>query len=290
MQNAAPPMTSAAIRLHARPARVLAFLAACSIATVGCDRRAPGAQGTPAAPASAGQLAETTEAPLRGTSAGIGWIEIVTGGARATDPLPLIVGLHGYGSGPKHFIEMLAPFPGRARVVAMRGPISSGKGFAWFLHGEGGLDSAATAEAIGEAAEKLAPAIVALAHERPTVGLPIVTGFSQGGAMSFAIAARHPEVIAAAFPLSGWLPPALAATPPSSPARPPVFAFHGTADDRVPFDSGKAAVARLLAAGYHAELLEIPGVAHTVGPAERIELYQRIQASIAAAGAGAEHP
>jgi phospholipase/carboxylesterase len=270
--------------IHA--SRTLVALAAFALAaSTGCNPRA--SEREPPGSTTAPGPAETVDDPLRGTSAGIAWIEIVTGGARPGDTLPLIIGLHGLGGKPHTFIETLVAFPGRARIVAMRGPTPHGEGFAWFQIVDHELDGDAAAKAIGAAAEKLAPAIAAVAHERPTSGLPIVTGFSQGGAMSFAIAARHPETIAAAFPLSGWLPPGLAPAPAPPSGRPSVFAFHGSADERVPLGEGKGAVARLIAAGYHADLRELPGMAHTVGPVERTELYRRLEAAIAAAGRGA---
>jgi phospholipase/carboxylesterase len=284
-------MTRARTSIDTRiPRRTLVAIALCLLGAVaGCDHRAPergapssavGARAPSAATAPAGQPAETRDAPLAGTSAGIAWIEIVTGGARPGDTLPLIIGLHGLGGKPQTFLEVLAKFPGRARIVTMEAPTPHGRGFAWFQIVNHDIESEDAAKNIGEAADRLATAIIALTHERPTAGLPILTGFSQGGAMTFAVAARHPEAIAAAFPLSGWLPPALVPSGAAPPSRPPIFAFHGTADERVPFADGKGAVARLLAAGYRSELRELPGMSHTVGPEERAELYQRIAASI----------
>src|SRR5262249_47724712 len=73
-------------------------------------------------------------------------------------------------------------------------------------------------------------AIAAIARVRPTVGKPIVSGFSQGGGMSFAIALRHPELIAFACPYAGEVPASVfrGVTPPA--ARPEVHAIQGEAD------------------------------------------------------------
>jgi phospholipase/carboxylesterase len=86
-------------------------------------------------------------------------------------------------------------------------------------------------------------------------------------------------VIAAAYPLSGWLPPSLRPSSTAS-SRPSLLALHGTGDERVPIEESRETVARLVAAGYHAALHEYPGMPHTVGSAERRELYQALQASI----------
>jgi phospholipase/carboxylesterase len=285
----APSMTRAETSADPRARRALAvfaiFATSLLVASAACEPRAPEHDPTPRETSTSPATTTRTPAPLGGTSAGISWIELVTGNAAPSDALPMIVALHGLGDRPQSFIQVLAAFPGRARIIAMRAPQPYGDGFSWFRLVDHEIDSDAAATAIGAAADQLAPAIAAVAHERPTVGLPIVTGFSQGGALSFAIAARHPDQIAAAFPLSGWLPPGLAPAAASPSARPPVFAFHGTADERVPFADGKGTVARLVAAGYHAELRELPGMGHTVGSAERTELYRRIEGTIASSAA-----
>ena len=92
--------------------------------------------------------------------------------------------------------------------------------------------------------------------------------------MSYCIAARHPDVVSASLPMSGWLPPGL--RNPGAAARPPVFAFHGTTDDRVPFADGKAAAAWLTSAGYKVEFKELPGQAHAVSNEEKTELHHHI--------------
>jgi phospholipase/carboxylesterase len=104
----------------------------------------------------------------------------------------------------------------------------------------------------------------------------LVTGFSQGGILSFALAARHPDAVAKAFPVAGLLPGALA---PKARAA-PVVAFHGTADDVLDVEGGRAAVAAFQAAGGEALLREYPGVRHTITTAMRVELWAEIQKAL----------
>jgi phospholipase/carboxylesterase len=146
-------------------------------------------------------------------------------------------------------------------------------GFAWFSMHEVGSDI--DAPAIAAMADAITAFATDLAKHRPTLGKPIVTGFSQGGALSFTIAARHPDAIAAALPMSGWLPKTL--TPTTAPAAPPpVFAFHGTADDRVAIDEGRSATARLVALKFPVTFREFDGVAHAIPPTVRAAWFEAL--------------
>ena len=61
------------------------------------------------------------------------YIEIVTGGARADDQLPLIVALHGRGDTAEGFAPLFSQLRARARVAILRPPHAWGGGQAWFL-------------------------------------------------------------------------------------------------------------------------------------------------------------
>jgi phospholipase/carboxylesterase len=137
------------------------------------------------------------------------------------------------------------------------------------------------AAVVTKEADRLAAAIAALVATRPTVGKPLVTGFSQGGIMTFALAVTHPEAMAAAFPISGLLPPSLypsaaISSGPRPAALPPVAAFHGANDLAVPTRGARASIAELQRAGYTAELREYPGVEHDTTGEEEAEIVERI--------------
>jgi phospholipase/carboxylesterase len=104
----------------------------------------------------------------------------------------------------------------------------------------------------------------------------IVTGFSQGAFMTFVLAARHPDAIAYAFPMSGGVPPAL--FPRDHAKTAPVFALHGTADETVAVTFDRATVDAFKADGAVVELREFPGAGHEMSPAMRRELIARVQA------------
>ena len=99
--------------------------------------------------------------------------------------------------------------------------------------------------------------------------------------MTFALAVTHPEALAAAFPISGLLPPSLypsaaLSSRPRPATLPSVAAFHGASDLAVPTRSARASIAELRRAGYTAELREYAGVEHDISDEEQGEIWERI--------------
>ena len=167
-------------------------------------------------------------------------------------PLPLVVVVHGLGDRPERFLPWvlrLRERETRARVIAPQGPATYGEVFSWFptrlpLSKPG----PETVEGIERSADRLARLIEYVAVKRPTTGKAIVVGFSQGGVLAFALAARYPELVQAAIPIAGTLPePLLPAETLMS--KPRIIAFHGGADDVVPLSGAEAATRALRRAG-----------------------------------------
>jgi phospholipase/carboxylesterase len=245
-----------------RPALLaLAFALGCGLEA----KPAPPSPG-PAASAAPPVRALATEA------AGVRFLERMTAGAAAGDKAPLIVAIHGFGDRPESFVRLFDGFPVPARLIVPYGE-PYGEGFSWFPIGAR-LDPDALAAGITQAAHRLAPMISALVEARPTAGKPIVTGFSQGGMLSFALAVLHPEVVGEAFPVSGVLPsPLWPSSWPMGKASPPIQAFHGDADSRVPVADDRQGVDKLRALGMPVLLHEYPGVGHTVSAEMRRDLH-----------------
>ncbi len=220
--------------------------------------------------------AETTEGEL----AGVRYLEHMTGGAQPDERVPMIVALHAMGGEPAGLLPWFRSYRGRARLVLPYGHPRGGM-YLWY---DAVGDDVAAHVVTGEA-DRLAAALDALVTARPTLGKPIVTGFSQGGIMTFALAVTHPEALAAAFPISGLLPPALypSTAISSTPTLPPVVAFHGAADRAVPAEGARASIAELRSAGYTAELRTYAGVEHDVSEAELREILERIAQAASAA-------
>lgn len=231
-------------------------------------------------------IAETSSAefPKKIHAGDLDLIEVLTAGAKDTDTLPMILAVHGMGDRPENWVYSFATFPIPARVFLPRAPTPYGNGFSWFQYPTKSREDFAAG--VATAGAKVADAIKELTKNYPTRGKPIITGFSQGGFVSYDLAVHHPDVIDAAFPMSGGLPALLRPTTEAEgKACAPILSMHGDADPIVPIQLDRDTVSAIDKLGGHAKLEEFPGVVHTVTIAERSEMQQRI-ATRAIAGTG----
>ncbi|MDB4945530.1 MAG: Serine esterase [Labilithrix sp.] len=210
----------------------------------------------------------TPSGPRRTKYDGVDVIELFTGGASETSPL--VVAIHGMGDKPDAWIDAWQSFPGKAQIALPRAFTKYGDGFSWFDLRDGQTDAELGAE-VAAAEEKLWKGITRLAAGRKV----IVTGFSQGGILSFVIAARHPDAVSEAFPVSGSCPGVL--LPKNHARAAKVLALHGTADPVLAFKWGKGAVDAFAEQGNEATLREYPGVGHTITAQMRADLYAEIR-------------
>jgi len=200
----------------------------------------------------------------------------MTGGALPDERVPMVVALHPMDGDPAALLQILGRYRRRARLILPYGHPSGGMYF-WYDP----VDDEVAAPRVTREADRLAAALAALVAARPTVGKPLVTGFSQGGIMTFALALTHPEALAAAFPISGLLPPSLypsaaLSSEPRPETLPPVVAFHGASDLAVPTRGARDSITELQLAGYTAELHEYAGVEHDISDQELGEIFERI--------------
>jgi phospholipase/carboxylesterase len=247
-----------------RPEAALRGLAAAALAVLaaGCNAspsRPSGSASSVPKPAAAVDLRDD-----------LPFVEVLTGGAAKDAPEPLIVALHGLGDRPESFVGLFREFPVPARVVAPHSRDAFSDGFMWFPPGDPSTDR--SAPEMGRTADAIAVFIDHVAKARPTVGKPLIMGFSQGGALSYAVAARHPDAIAASFPVGGWLPAPLWPSKLPQGAR-PIFAFHGTIDERVPLARGRQAALGLRDLGFDVHFEEIQGVGHAIPDPVREPLF-----------------
>ncbi|WP_437738390.1 alpha/beta hydrolase [Sorangium sp. So ce1335] len=239
------------------------------VALAACERR-------PAPPG--GGVAASAAPPA--APAAVEYLEEITGGADRSEALPLVVAIHGLGDRPETFAALLSGADFKARLIVPRGLAPYNHGYSWFpLQQAIGSDS--VGQGILRAAGALAATLERIAAERPTRGKAVVTGFSQGGALSFALALHHPRVVGAAFPVSGWVPPAvLPAGTAVDPATPALVALHGDADSRVPLGPTRDAIAALGGLGVKATLQSYPDVGHTVSAEMRRDLVRLIRRAV----------
>jgi phospholipase/carboxylesterase len=209
--------------------------------------------------------------PRRTKYEGVDFIELFPG--EADETAPLVVAIHGMGDKPDNWIESWRTFPAKAQIVLPRAFTKYGDGWSWFELKDGMTDAELGTE-VGGAEEKLWKAIAKLAGPRRL----IVTGFSQGGILSFAMAARHPDKIAYAFPVSGSCPGPL--LPKDKARAAPLVAFHGTSDNVLAFKWGQGAVNAFKEQGNEASLKAYPGVGHTISPEMRADLWAELQKAL----------
>lgn len=213
-----------------------------------------------------------------GRIGGFDYMEVVLGHTDGPgEALPLVVLLHGRGGRPTiPESPYLSDQP--LRLFIPRGPDPLKGGYNWLATWtNAGMDEL-LARSLAARADQLVIAIQAFRELRPTLGKPIVVGFSQGGILSFGLAVRHPKYFSAAFPIAGWLPPSLLPKRvDESIVYPYVHALNGGADTIVPTKKGRDSIRLLKQLGVRAEYTEVPGVGHAVTPEmnETVRLWVR---------------
>jgi phospholipase/carboxylesterase len=238
------------------------------------ERPPPGSSTRPASAPSAPATSAPASAPVA-----LRFVERVTGGAAADARLPLVVAVHGLGDRPEHFVRAFEGWPVPARVLVPAAPIPWGEGGAWFTTRIAAGDVDALSAGIRAATDRVIAFAADQARRRPSVGRPVITGFSQGGMIAFAAAALHPEAIAAAVPVGGWLPPPLVQAARAD-ALAPILALHGRADRVVPFGPTEAAVTALRARGARVRLDAFDGVGHSIPPVVHRAWWSALQAAV----------
>ena len=219
--------------------------------------------------------------PPPATPAVLEYLELTTGGATASETLPLVVALHGRGDTADGFARAFRDMPTPARVVLLRAPIHEGaSGDAWFTFQH--IDTwVHVAEDVDALCDRVVATVDAIEAAHPSRGLPILTGFSQGGMIAYAMALRHPDRFAALDPVSGIMITELYAHDHVDPAHtPPIVAFHGTRDEIIPIDSDREAIQTLEAHGVHVELRPHDAT-HWLDGEMRADLWRTIAAQLA---------
>lgn len=199
-----------------------------------------------------------------GSLAQFQYLLFVTGGAKPTDRLPLIVGLHYSGARLDDMVAYFAHIDFKARVVLPQGHYPRrADGHSWFPSDYADLALEEQTALTSAVVEEVSGFIASAAEAFPTRGRPLVVGVSYGGDLSFLLALRHPKQFAAAFPVAArFLPAWMPQENTCIPQCPLIYAMHGEQDTTVPMGPTQRAVHRLSGMGYRVEFHSYAGVAH----------------------------
>jgi len=263
-------------------------LVLCALAfPAGCKDRAPDVRkAMPAASAGAVQQAPVAQGPQAqheaGGSAdvqphGLEYTEFVTGDAGPDDELPMVIAVHGLGDNAERYGKMFVNYATPYRVIVPQGPTAHGRsGFSWFdTNIEKGRVVYINTDEVKDSARRLAALADELSVARPTKSKPVITGFSQGGMLAYAVAVYHPDSVSMAIPVGGAImPEILPGKRPENAPNPPIVALNGERDRLVQFVLAEKTIEHLQEMGYNARLSSYEKVEHRISFEMRTEMLE----------------
>ena len=205
--------------------------------------------------------------------------EVVTGDIGEKSNLPIVVVLHGLGGTPQNLAKLFRRWDTPARVLLPFAPHPYGQGASWFprAHPVRHTSPDIVTDDLSKATALVNAFLDAIKNAYPMAGKPVITGYSQGGMLAYAVAVRYPKNIAAAVPVAGFLPAQL--LPRESPVSgpyPPIIALHGERDPIVYYDAAAEAVEVLKDLKVPAKLFTMRGVGHGISRSVKRRLLQTL--------------
>lgn len=208
-----------------------------------------------------------------------------------TPPDAAVIWLHGLGADGFDFVpiveELRLPPTLAVRFIfphARQRPVTINGGFvmrAWYDITGVGPGSAEDQAGIRESAEVVRGYVEqenarGIASERI-----VIAGFSQGGAIAFQAALRHPQRLAGVMALSTYLPLRQTLAAEAAPANRdmPILMCHGLRDPMVPATLGTASRDLLQSLGYKVEWKDYP-MEHQVCMEEVLDISKWLQARL----------
>jgi phospholipase/carboxylesterase len=181
--------------------------------------------------------------------------------AEHTNNARAIILLHGYGSNEEDLFGLHSQFPKNCLVVSARAPLPAGPGYEWFDIGS------ANQPQIIHSRELILKFIAELKKKYSINPKEIyVMGFSQGAMMSYEVGLTHPDLVKGIGVLSGRLFPALKEEIQGNTElqKLRIFISHGTTDDRIKYEDGRAAADYLTSIGLKPEFHTYKGMGHAI--------------------------
>ena len=224
---------------------------------------------------------------------GLRYLEVVTAGGDPSAKLPMVVYLHGRADRPHppdsdSWYGIERP----VRLIMPAAPDRLEDGYTWLPHSVTAGRTEELTKALVERSDQLSRFLEEVRSRHPTVGRPIVTGFSQGGILTFGVSTRHPAAVGEAYPLAGWLPPGAMPTERvwSIDHPPTIRAMHGTEDPIVRLAPTLRSVEGLKRLGWDVELHEYEGVGHEMSDAMQHRYGQWLREAVERAALKRQRP
>lgn len=184
---------------------------------------------------------------------------------------PVVFLLHGVGSNEKDLFSFTDKLPEEYLVISARGPITITEGrYAWF-HVEFTPSGPKINFDEQEKSRKLIATFIKEMHAKYHFDdkRVLLTGFSQGGIMSYSVALTNPGLVKGIAIMSSRLLPEI--KPLMAPADKlkglSIHISHGTEDNVLGIDYARSANAYLKSLGLTPDYHEYTGAAHTITPA-----------------------
>jgi predicted esterase len=193
---------------------------------------------------------------------------------------PIVLVLH-YMSGTADSLRVLLEgYSQPIRAVFLQGKYPCGEGYSWYPQDTAfyNLPEAEQAPDILQVAEEVAGFLREYRKLYPGAKTA-VTGMSQGGDLSLALAVYYPDLIDLAVPLAGRvIRPETFAQP--ADILPKVTLMNGTVDEIVTIESAREALRWLRDHGFDAELREYENVGHGISRQMVSDLHQCLESLI----------
>jgi len=202
-------------------------------------------------------------------------VEFTTGHPQSRAHAPTIIAIHGLGDTAHNFSRVFRHSAIDAHWIIPQAPTPYGRGFSWFPVRVPLDPEQDVAPGVDLAAQDISRLIDFLKSTRGLKGPLVVTGFSQGGVISYAIAVGNFSLIDAAIPVAGALPLNTQIVRKNV----PIIAIHGQADQVVPLALSEVSVSRIRSHGGRARLVSVPGVGHRMPRVIRHQVIDAIQNS-----------
>jgi phospholipase/carboxylesterase len=157
---------------------------------------------------------------------------------QSDDRLPMVIVLHGAGADEDDLAPLFEKFNIPLRAVFLRGPVRFSTGYAWWKapSADAGL------KMVDQIANDISAAATTLPAKHPTLGSPMLLGFSAGAEIAYYIAAKYPDAYSAIIAVAGKLHPILRKSPIEH-EDPGTFVYglHGSSDKTISPSAGKSA-------------------------------------------------